>query len=314
MKPLFFLILVLSAFKTIAQVTELGNASGHAYVFVNGNTDNFSESKIRITKYSNANAHIDVWDGNDLHFNYYKGNHIFFGNGSGSAHSMFAKEGRLMINTLSNNSNYNLFVNGNSYVNGVLVIPSANDKEGKSSGITCQINDDFLFDEEYIHHYGFGFHNFDAGSSANGNNAYMSGHFGADIFTGGKHRFRITQHGKVGIGTTTPDAMLAVNGNIKAKEVKVTNENWPDYVFEDSYALKPLSEVEAHIKKYKHLPDVPSAKEIEEDGVNLGESDAVLLRKVEELTLYLIEVRKELDKQNELNKIYLERIKKLEQD
>ncbi len=85
---------------------------------------------------------------------------------------------------------------------------------------------------------------------------------------------------------------LNVNGKIRATEVKVYT-GWADYVFEDNYNLSPLSEVEDFINKYGHLKNVPSAKEVEENGVKLGEINKILLEKIEELTLYLIEKDKQ---------------------
>ncbi|KXX71225.1 hypothetical protein [Flammeovirga sp. SJP92] len=127
-------------------------------------------------------------------------------------------------------------------------------------------------------------------------------------------------NGNVGIGTkNTAGFKLSVNGNIRATEVKVYT-GWADYVFEENYDLKPLSEVEAHIKEHKHLPDVPSAKEVEENGVNVGETEAMLLRKIEELTLYTIEQDKkikELEAKNkeieEIKTLYLNQQKLIEQ-
>ncbi|MGS2741648.1 hypothetical protein [Sinomicrobium sp. M5D2P17] len=99
--------------------------------------------------------------------------------------------------------------------------------------------------------------------------------------------------GNVGIGTTNSNNWkLAVNGNIRAKEIKVET-GWSDFVFEDSYNLPTLEEVEQHIKEKGHLKDIPSAKEVEENGIFLGEMDAKLLQKIEELTLYMIELKKE---------------------
>ena len=87
-------------------------------------------------------------------------------------------------------------------------------------------------------------------------------------------------------------------GLLNVREVKVDLESWPDYVFEKSYKLTPLIEVEKFIKLNGHLPNVPSAKTIESEGVKLGEMNKLLMEKVEELTLYLIEQNKKLLDQN----------------
>jgi hypothetical protein len=115
-------------------------------------------------------------------------------------------------------------------------------------------------------------------------------------------RMIIDELGNVGIGTATPDAKLSVKGNIHTNEVKVDllGAVAPDYVFEPTYDLKPLAEIETYIKENKHLPEVPSAKEMEKNGVNLGEMNLLLLKKVEELTLHSIEQNKKLNEQQEL--------------
>mgnify|MGYP001794406993 FL=1 len=80
---------------------------------------------------------------------------------------------------------------------------------------------------------------------------------------------------------------LSVNGKVRANKIKVYT-GWADYVFEDDYKLRTLSEVEAYIQKHQHLPDVPSAKVVEKEGILAGAMSATLLRKIEELTLYMI--------------------------
>lgn len=99
--------------------------------------------------------------------------------------------------------------------------------------------------------------------------------------------------GNVGIGTANPDHKLDVKGTIHALEVKVDVSVPADYVFEENYYLTPLEEVETFIKENHHLPGIPSAKEIRETGWELGVMSNKLLEKVEELTLYVIELKKE---------------------
>ena len=101
-------------------------------------------------------------------------------------------------------------------------------------------------------------------------------------------------NGNVGIGTENPANKLDVNGTIRAKEVKVES-NWADFVFKPDYQLRPLSEVAQFINANGHLPEIPTEKEVAQNGVSLGEMNAKLLQKVEELTLYLIEKDKKIN-------------------
>ncbi|QNR87005.1 hypothetical protein H9N25_11785 [Pedobacter riviphilus] len=121
-----------------------------------------------------------------------------------------------------------------------------------------------------------------------------------------------TALGYVGIGITTPTERLTVNGKIKANEIRVDGQGAPDYVFEDSYKIATLEALESYIKKNKHLPEVPSAKEFERDGIAVGEMNKLLLKKIEELTLHLIEKDKQLAQEKEKNQSQEERIAKLE--
>jgi hypothetical protein len=99
--------------------------------------------------------------------------------------------------------------------------------------------------------------------------------------------------GNVGIGTTNPTEKLSVNGNVRARKLIITQTAWSDYVFNKNYKLRSISEVEKFIIDNHHLPEVPTAKEVATKGISVGETQALLLKKIEELTLYVIELKKE---------------------
>ncbi len=112
---------------------------------------------------------------------------------------------------------------------------------------------------------------------------------------------RINRDEQVMIGHETKvpinkDFILAVGGKLVAEEIKVALQlgDWPDYVFTPEYQLTPLAELEAQIKELGHLPNIPSAEEVEANGFLLGEMDAMLLEKIEELTIHLIDLNKEV--------------------
>ncbi|WP_412466277.1 hypothetical protein [Pedobacter sp. KLB.chiD] len=103
-------------------------------------------------------------------------------------------------------------------------------------------------------------------------------------------RMRIASTGEVMIGTTLSHGYkFSVNGNIRAKEIRVETSDWPDYVFEETYPLESLQQVEQYIKDNKRLPGFPAAKDIEQQGLALGDMLNRQQKKIEELTLYLIE-------------------------
>ena len=126
----------------------------------------------------------------------------------------------------------------------------------------------------------------------------------------------IRASGKMFIGTTAQDASIltdysfAVNGNAIFNKIKIKSYSiWPDYVFENTYKLPSLEEIEAFIKKYKHLPDIPSQKEVQEKGIDVETYNAMFLKKLEEMTLYIIQLKKEIDnisRENELLKAKIE--------
>ena len=125
--------------------------------------------------------------------------------------------------------------------------------------------------------------------------------------------FVVKGDGRVGIGTDAVNDffnaasgekfMLTVEGAIRTREINVdaTSIVWSDYILAKDYPLSSLQEVENYINKHQHLPNVPSEKEVKEKGINLGAMDAILLRKIEELTLYVIEQQKKIEElQNQL--------------
>jgi len=103
--------------------------------------------------------------------------------------------------------------------------------------------------------------------------------------------------GNMAINMATPDGnyKLSINGKMRTKEVKVDAQNWPDYVFADDYKVETLKGLESYIKTNKHLPGIPSAREVEKNGIELGEMNKKLLEKIEELTLHLIEKDQKID-------------------
>jgi hypothetical protein len=110
-------------------------------------------------------------------------------------------------------------------------------------------------------------------------------------------KMRITSAGYVGIGTTdTHGFAFAVNGSAIATSMTVKlYANWPDYVFKPEYHLVPLNEIKTYIDRNQHLPDMPSEAEVTKNGINLGEMNTLLTKKVEELTLYAIEQKEEIE-------------------
>jgi len=125
------------------------------------------------------------------------------------------------------------------------------------------------------------------------NNVYLRSGFDSTGWGGWRSLLVSNVDGDFGIGTTNPTEKLSVNGKIRAREIKVEASNWPDYVFEEGYKVGTLEGLESYIKANKHLPEVPDAKEVEANGVALGEMNKLLLKKIEELTLYVIELKKE---------------------
>lgn len=138
--------------------------------------------------------------------------------------------------------------------------------------------------------------------------------FDLPIITNNTERMRIKADGSVTIGAAVSRGMLAVNGDVYAKKIKVTATGWADYVFADDYKLPSLKEVETYIKKNKHLPEVPTAAEVEKNGADVGETQVTLLKKVEEMTLYIIEQQKQIEQMKANEKATLSVIGQLKRD
>ncbi|OJJ17565.1 hypothetical protein BKI52_27265 [marine bacterium AO1-C] len=198
---------------------------------------------------------------------------------------------------------------------GLIRIDVANTQDNNSPGLVALSNDDFTHTAsgKYLNRYGFGFFQFGSNPQRH---AYMSGFFGLHFFTGSNEsRMTINQNGQVGIGVTNFDGdfKLYVDGGIRIRNAKVDlSTAWGDYVFETTYKLPTLSEVEAYIKANKHLPGVPSAATLEKEGLDLGEMQKTQMVKIEELTLYTIQLKKENDALKQKMKKYESLAKRLE--
>jgi len=110
-----------------------------------------------------------------------------------------------------------------------------------------------------------------------------------------KEVFSVSANGEMVLANETRQLFhVYTDGLLQAREIKVDLATWPDYVFEKNYELMPLREIEDYIKKEGHLPNIPNAEEVEKEGLNLGEMNKLLLEKIEELTLHLIEQEKRI--------------------
>jgi hypothetical protein len=186
----------------------------------------------------------------------------------------------------------NVMANGNITTTGSLQIGSNTNihDENNHSIISCLGSDNFV-----------SFYGNSQWQGINAGNITANGNITTGALTGTTANFS----GSVGIGTTHPAYSLDVLGIIHAKEVLVDLNGVPDFVFDKDYKLPSIEHVASYVQENKHLPDIPSAKEIEKNGVSLNEMQVKLLQKVEELTLYVIELKKENEQMNN-------RIKELE--
>lgn len=146
-----------------------------------------------------------------------------------------------------------------------------------------------MWDKEYLHSF------FDFGGSLqfrtakNVNTAPLILQDDGNVVIGGSPKYSNYEDQAKGY-------KLAVKGKMVAEEVVIKKyDNWPDYVFQPDYNLRSLSEIESHILSHGHLPEVPNAQTVEEEGIQLGEMNAILLKKIEELTLYIIDLQNQIN-------------------
>ncbi|MFV5701595.1 hypothetical protein ACM55F_06950 [Flavobacterium sp. XS2P12] len=186
---------------------------------------------------------------------------------------------------------------------------------GSTKNTEAMVDNEVLSAINFYKHYNLGYAAAIKLLQAGDGNQYSPAHLAFYTTSGGsvfttvpEERMRITSLGNVGIGTINPDTKLTVKGKIHAEEIIVDLAVPADYVFQkyytgkselkSDYSMPTLAEIESFTKKNHHLPNVPSAQEVQQNGVSLGMMSNVLLQKVEELTLYAIEQQKKLEVQN----------------
>ncbi len=176
-------------------------------------------------------------------------------------------------------------------------IPDANTK------LTLQTPADFATALSIRNPSGSAMLNAYVGGPANGNTISLGtpGVMPIAIYTNSANRIFIAANGNIGIGTDNPINKLSVNGDIRSREVTVETANWPDYVFEQEYNLRPLEEVEKFILQHKHLPEIPTANDMHSNGLKLGDLQKKMMEKIEELTLYILQQQKQIDRLEKAN-------------
>ncbi len=207
------------------------------------------------------------------HFNYGANEDVFIRGGKAGSH--------ILLNDLSGHGNVAIGTG----------TPDANTK------LTLQTAADFSTALSVRNPSGSAIFNAYVGGPANGNTISLGtpGAMPIAFYTNSANRMFIMANGNVGIGTDNPANKLSVNGDIRSREVTVELINWPDYVFHKTYQLLPLNQLEEFITLNNHLPGIAPAKEMETNGLQLGDMQKKMMEKIEELTLYIIQQQKEIE-------------------
>lgn len=259
---------------TVNGVTHLGND------LVLTRTDNFGTASIVVDNIGTKALYLQKAGGGGIDYINLLGSNIGLGGnvtvGSAAASPLGAK---LAVWTNTASDGIYLSHDGSGYggKSGIVKIHGPSLPQGGWNGITV---------------------NGDAGIIYGTANGTTNNGFVITPWASGTSGLRLDNQGNVGIGTSAPGSYrLAVEGTVGARKVVVTQASWSDYVFDKGYHLLPLREVQAYIDQFHHLPDVPSAREVHQQGLDLGGNQATLLKKIEELTLYAVAQDRQLEAQ-----------------
>jgi hypothetical protein len=335
MKNIYFLMLLLLSHGVLAQTNSFPLYSNGTYTGGSGDFTNITNAQLKLQAGTGfiRIPHISAASGTSTIYNYESGKTVYWGESTDAGQYFFRgrdfilSEGKLGIG-ISTPPPSKFFV-----ANGTSAFQILNEPVGVGDmlSLSCQVGYTFVVNafgplqQKLITNIG-------ANYAINGNNGteqytvdgskkspiiqFDAEQGAVNIYgengTGADYRtpvlnlgLSVAPTGFVGIGTASPDQKLTVKGIVHAQEVRVDlSVPGPDYVFEKNYKLPTLEEIKSYIDQNKHLPEVPSAAEMEKNGVQLGEMNMLLLKKVEELTLYAIELKKEnKEVKTRLNKI-----------
>ena len=205
---------------------------------------------------------------------------------SSSVNRLFVRCPQINVGIGTHNPLYKLHVVGNTYISqniGIGAIPENNVQVNVESNKRVGYNINHLYSQDY----GYAFRAIVNNTTTKGIGIY-SNILGKDVFT-------VYGDGKMEISNANGKTLqLDASGMLHSRYIKVDNDNWADYVFNKDYYLMPLKEVEHFIKSKGHLPNIPTAKEIEEEGLNLGEMQTLQMEKIEEMYLHMIEMNKKI--------------------